>query len=378
MSEETLQLAAGATLDAPGIGSVAGHEIADSDAFSRGGAISISDAIESAPTAADSIDMEVPGMPSRRHVLDLDDFSQDEISAVLDSAKGMAEVLSRDIKKVPALRGRVVVTLFYEASTRTRISFEEAGKVLSADVINMASSGSSVEKGESLLNTALTIQAMGVDTIVIRHPHAGAPYLLARYLDRVGIINAGDGMHAHPTQALLDMFTVREKLGSLEGRKIVMVGDVLHSRVARSDIWGFAKMGAEVVLCGPNTLLPLDLLGGDGGRVPAELASVKMDTNLDRAIEGADVVMALRLQAERQQSGFLPSLREYIRRWQVTQARLDRAKPGALVMHPGPMNEGIEISSSIAHGGSSVIEEQVTSGVAVRMALLYQIANRSN
>ncbi len=378
MSEETLQLAAGASLDAPGIGSVAGYEMANSTAFSRSGAMSLTDAIESAATAADGIDMEVPEMPSRRHVLDLDDFSQDEITAVLDSAKGMAEVLGRDIKKVPALRGRVVVTLFYESSTRTRISFEEAGKVLSADVINMASSGSSVEKGESLLNTALTIQAMGVDTIVIRHPHAGAPYLLARYLDRVGIINAGDGMHAHPTQALLDMFTVREKLGSLEGRKIVMVGDVLHSRVARSNIWGFAKMGAEVVLCGPNTLLPLDLLGGDGGRVPAELASVKMDTDLDRAIEGADVVMALRLQAERQQSGFLPSLREYIRRWQVTQARLDRAKRGALVMHPGPMNEGIEISSSIAHGGSSVIEEQVTSGVAVRMALLYQIANRSN
>lgn len=378
MSEEALQLAAGAILDTPGIGSVAVHKAVDSTALSRGGAMSITDAIGTAPTAADGIDMEVPEMPSRRHVLDLDDFSQDEISAVLDSAKGMAEVLRRDIKKVPALRGRVIVTLFYEASTRTRISFEEAGKVLSADVINMASSGSSVEKGESLLNTALTIQAMGVDTIVIRHPHAGAPYLLARYLDRVGIINAGDGMHAHPTQALLDMFTVREKLGSLEGRKIVIVGDVLHSRVARSDIWGFAKMGAEVVLCGPNTLLPLDLLGGDGGRVPAELASVKMDTNLDRAIEGADVVMALRLQAERQQSGFLPSLREYIRRWQVTQARLDRAKPGALVMHPGPMNEGIEISSSIAHGGNSVIEEQVTSGVAVRMALLYQIANRSN
>lgn len=334
--------------------------------------------IESAPgNATPDVELEVLEMPSRRHVLDLDDFSQDEICAVLDSSRGMAEVLGRDIKKVPALRGRVIVTLFYEASTRTRISFEEAGKVLSADVINMATSGSSVEKGESLLNTALTIQAMGVDTIVIRHPHSGAPYLLARHLDRVGVINAGDGMHAHPTQALLDLYTVREKLGSLEGRKIVIVGDVLHSRVARSDIWGFAKLGAEVVLCGPNTLLPLDMLGGDGSRVPAELASVKMDTDLDRAIEDADVVMALRLQSERQQSGFLPSLREYIRRWQVTEARLGKAKPGALVMHPGPMNEGIEISSSIAHGGSSVIEEQVTSGVAVRMALLYQIANRS-
>ena len=337
--------------------------------------MSLIGAMESAPV---SDEMVVSEMPSRRHVLDLDDFSGTEITAVLDSAKGMAEVLGRDIKKVPALRGRVVVTLFYEVSTRTRISFEEAGKVLSADVINMATSGSSVEKGESLLNTALTIQAMGIDTIVIRHPHSGAPYLLARHLDRVGIINAGDGMHAHPTQALLDLFTVREKLGSLKGRKIVIVGDVLHSRVARSDVWGFAKMGAEVVLCGPTTLLPLDLLGSDGGRIPSELASVKMVTDLDRAIEDADVVMALRLQEERQQGGFLPSLREYIRRWQVTETRLQRAKPGALVMHPGPMNEGIEISSSIAHGGSSVIEEQVTNGVAVRMALLYQIANRSS
>ena len=333
----------------------------------------IGNGIENAGAQAD---LEITAVPERRHVLDLDDFSRPEINALLDSAKGMAEVLGRDIKKVPALRGRVIVTLFYEASTRTRISFEEAGKVLSADVINMSTSGSSVEKGESLLNTALTIQAMSVDAIVIRHPHSGAPYLLARHLDRVGIINAGDGMHAHPTQALLDLFTVREKLGALEGLKIVIVGDVLHSRVARSDIWGFAKMGAQVVLCGPNTLLPLDLLGGDGGQIPTELASVKMDTDLDRAIQDADVVMALRLQSERQHSGFLPSVREYIRRWQVTEARLTRAKPGVLVMHPGPMNEGIEISSSIAHGGSSVIEEQVTSGVAVRMALLYQIANQ--
>ena len=311
----------------------------------------------------------------RRHVLDLDDFSQQEILEVLDSAEGMSEVLHRDIKKVPALRGRVVVTLFYEASTRTRISFEEAGKILSADVINMSESGSSAEKGESLLNTGLTIQAMGVDTIVVRHPHSGAPYLLAQHLDRVGIINAGDGIHAHPTQALLDLYTVREKLGRLEGMKVVIVGDVLHSRVARSNIWGFAKMGVQVVLCGPSTLLPLDMLRPSSKEDEDNpLASVQVETNLDRALEGANVVMALRLQGERQNGGFLPSMREYIRRWQVTEARLGRANPDVMVMHPGPMNEGIEISSTLAHGGRSVIEQQVTNGVAIRMALLYHLS----
>ena len=316
-------------------------------------------------------------LPYRRHVLDLDDFSPQEISEVLDSASGMAEVLKRDIKKVPTLRGKVVVTLFYESSTRTRISFEEAGKLLSADVINMTASASSIEKGESLLNTGLTLQAMGVDVIVMRHPYSGAPYLLARHLERVGVINAGDGVHAHPTQALLDLYTVRDRLGKLEGLKVVIVGDVLHSRVARSNLWGLTKMGATVVVCGPATLLPPDLLhlGGDSVS-PQLMPGVEVDTDLDRAIQDADVVMALRLQSERQQAGFLPSLREYIRRWQVTEDRLARAKTGALVMHPGPMNEGIEISSSIAHGGSSVIEEQVTNGVAVRMALLYQLCAR--
>ena len=311
---------------------------------------------------------------ARKHVLDLDDFSREEIEEVLDSARGMKEVLGRDIKKVPALRGKVVVTLFYEASTRTRVSFEEAGKVLSADVINMSASGSSTEKGESLLNTGLTIQAMGVDTIVIRHPHSGAPYLLAQELDKVSVINAGDGLHAHPTQALLDIYTVKDKLGSLEGLKIVIVGDVLHSRVARSNIWGFAKMGSKVVLSGPNTLMPPDLIRSDNSIYRSTFSSqIEVDTNLSRAIEGADVVMALRLQRERQNAGFLPSLREYIRRWQVTDDLLARAKPGAMVMHPGPMNEGIEISNNIAHGGSSVIEDQVTNGVAVRMALLYHV-----
>jgi aspartate carbamoyltransferase catalytic subunit len=308
-------------------------------------------------------------------VLDLDDFQPSEINTVLDNTGAMKEVLQRDIKKVPTLRGRVIVTLFYEASTRTRISFEEAGKVLSADVINMGASGSSVEKGESLLNTGLTLQAMGISVIVIRHPHSGAPYLLARHLPKVSVINAGDGIHAHPTQALLDLYTVREKLGSIEGLKVVIVGDVLHSRVARSGLWGFAKMGARVTLCGPTTLLPLDLLHSTGYLPEGHpLTSVRVDTNLDRAIEDADVVMALRLQSERQDSGFFPSLREYVRRWQVTEARLARAKANVLVMHPGPMNEGIEISTALAHGENSVIEEQVTNGVAVRMALLYQLS----
>jgi len=310
----------------------------------------------------------------RLHVLDLDDFSREEISEVLNSARGMKEVLGRDIKKVPALRGKVIVTLFYEASTRTRISFEEAGKVLSADVINMSASGSSAEKGESLLNTGLTIQAMGVDTIVIRHPHSGAAHLLAQHLDKVSIINAGDGLHAHPTQALLDLYTVQDKFESLEGLKVVMVGDVLHSRVARSDIWGFAKMGAKVVLSGPPTLMPPDLMRSSKSIVGSPFASlVEVETDLDKAIEGADVVMALRLQKERQHAGFLPSMREYIRRWQVTDTRLGLAAPSAMVMHPGPMNEGIEISNSVAHGGRSMIEEQVTNGVAVRMALLYEL-----
>ena len=317
----------------------------------------------------------------RKHVLDLDDYSGEELAATLESAHGMAEVLGRDIKKTPALRGRVIVTLFYEASTRTRVSFEEAGKILSADVINMSASGSSADKGESLLNTGLTLQAMGVDTLVVRHPHSGAPNFLARNLERVSVVNAGDGLHAHPTQALLDLYTVQSRLGRIAGLKVVIVGDVLHSRVARSNIWGFTRMGARVVLSGPQTLMPLDFLASshkslhppEGGGVSSLASLVEVDTNLDRAVEDADVVMALRLQSERQRGGFLPSIREYIRRWQVNEARLARAHPDVLVMHPGPMNEGIEISTDLAHGCRSAIEEQVTAGVAVRMAVLYQL-----
>ena len=245
-------------------------------------------------TIQDRLAIQADGLPLRRHVLDLDDYSREELESTLASAHGMAEVLGRDIKKVPALRGKVIVTMFYEASTRTRISFEEAGKVLSADVINMSASGSSTDKGESLLNTGLTLQAMGVDTLVVRHPHSGAPNFLARNLDRVSIVNAGDGLHAHPTQALLDLYTVQSRLGCIEGLKIVIVGDVLHSRVARSCIWGFARMGARVVLSGPRTLMPLDFLDSDGhGSHSIGLApQVEVDTNLDRAVEDADVVMA--------------------------------------------------------------------------------------
>ena len=309
---------------------------------------------------------------NRKHILDVDVLSEDEIINILDQTDAMSEVLRRDIKKVPALRGRVIVTLFYEASTRTRISFEEAGKILSADVINMSSSGSSVDKGESLLNTGLTLQAMGVDVIVLRHPYSGAPNLLAKHLPKVSIINAGDGLHAHPTQALLDAYTVRSKLGSLKGMKIVIVGDVLHSRGARAAIWAFTKFGAEIVLSGPNTLMPIGLNLVDGRANVLPPVSVQPD--LDEAIRGADVVMALRLQNERQNGGYLPSLREYIRRWQITKDRLSSASKEVLVMHPGPMNEGIEISTEVAHGGRSLIEEQVTNGVALRMALLYQVS----
>ncbi len=308
---------------------------------------------------------------SRRHLLDLDAISLQELELVFTTTDAMREVLAREIKKVPTLRGKVVVTLFYEASTRTRVSFEEAGKLLSADVINVSSSGSSVEKGESLLNTARTLQAAGADLIVVRHPHSGAPYFMARNLERTRVINGGDGWHAHPTQALLDMYTMRQHLGEVSGAKVVIIGDITHSRVARSNMWGLTTAGAHVVICGPPTLLPQELRDGSYKRDGNPWASVEVDTNVDRAIEGADVVMPLRLQLERQQAGLLPTLREYSKMYGVDERRLSRARPGALVLHPGPMNEGIEISPQVAHGAQSLIEEQVHNGVAVRMALLF-------
>ena len=306
----------------------------------------------------------------RRHVLDLDDYSREEIKEVLQNTTVMKEVLQRDIRKVPTLRGKSVVTLFLEPSTRTRLSFEQAGKILSADVLNVTASGSSAEKGESLYNTALTLQAMNADIIVVRHPHAGAPHFLARHLDS-NLINAGDGSHAHPTQALLDLYTIKSHLGRIEGLKVVMVGDILYSRVARSNLWGLTRMGANVVLCAPPTLMPTDFVNGYRSVEGHPFASIQIEPRVERALEDADVVMALRLQLERQQAGHLPTLREYSRMYGITTERLKLAKPEVLVMHPGPMNEGIEIEPEVAHGSRSVIEEQVTNGVAVRMALLY-------
>ena len=308
-----------------------------------------------------------------RNILDLDDFTREEIELVLQNTDVMREVLQRDIKKVPTLRGKTVITLFYEASTRTRVSFEQAGKILSADVINVSGGGSSVEKGESLYNTALTLQAMNADIIIIRHPHSGAPHFLSRFLNSA-VINAGDGTHAHPTQALLDLFTIKSHLGKVEGLKVVIVGDLLYSRVARSNLWGLTRMGADITLCAPPTLIPTDFLGGIGTNGSASehpFSGVQIETNVERALEDADVVMALRLQTERQRAGHLPTLREYSRMYGITPRRMELAKPNALVMHPGPMNEGIEIDPEVAHGAQAVIEEQVTNGVAVRMALLY-------
>ncbi len=309
-------------------------------------------------------------LANRRHVLDLDDFTREEIDEVLQNADVMKEVLNRDIRKAPTLRGKTIYTLFYEASTRTRASFEQAGKVLSADVINVSAGGSSVEKGESLYDTALTLQAMNADMIIMRHSHPGAPYFLARNLD-APIINAGDGGHAHPTQALLDLYTIRSHLGSIEGLKVAIVGDILYSRVVRSNLWGLIAMGANVTLCGPPTLIPQDFLKEFPEEHP--FAGVAVETSVEAAIEGADVVMALRLQAERQRAGHLPSLREYSRLYAVNARRMKFAKSNALVMHPGPMNEGVEIDADVAHGAASVIEEQVTNGVAVRMSLLYSL-----
>ena len=304
---------------------------------------------------------------NRKDVLDLDDFSTDEINLVLENADAMKEILSRPIKRVPALRGTTVVNMFYEASTRTRVSFELAAKNLSADVVNITASGSSVAKGESLIDTIVTLQALGADAIVMRHPEAGAPYLVARHL-RGSVLNAGDGCHAHPTQALLDAYTIRERFGFVAGLRVVIVGDILHSRVARSNVWCLTRLGAEVTLAGPPTLLPPS---SDSGASGSGLPPVQYSYDLDNAIKGADVVMALRLQKERQQGGLLPSLREYVQLYQINRARLSQAAPNVLLMHPGPINEGIELAPEVAYGPQSVVADQVTNGVAIRMSLLY-------
>ena len=301
---------------------------------------------------------------TRRHVIDLDDFARSEIEEILETTESMKEVLSREIKQVPALRGRTVVNMFFEDSTRTRISFELAARALSANVVAFTARGSSVEKGESLIDTVRTLQALGADIVNIRHSQSGAPYLVAQHF-RGSVINAGDGRHAHPTQALLDLFTIRERLGQIDGLKVAIVGDIVHSRVARSAIWGLTHMGARVTLCAPPTLL------GPSAYWTATWPKLSITHKLDEALDGADAVMLLRLQKERQQAGLLPSLREYSRYFALTPERLERLGERTLIMHPGPMNEGVEIWPEAVDAPNAVIEEQVTNGVAVRMALLY-------
>jgi aspartate carbamoyltransferase catalytic subunit len=300
----------------------------------------------------------------RKHILGLEELTPEEISLILDTAESMKEVSERDVKKVPALRGVTVCNLFFEPSTRTRSSFEIAEKRLSADVLNFTTSQSSVVKGESLLDTARNLEAMGASMIVIRHPMSGAPWLLAKKLES-SIINAGDGSHEHPSQALLDLFTIRQIKGRIEGLKVVIVGDILHSRVARSNIWGFMKLGAEVRVVGPPTLVPKYI----------ESIDVKSYYSLDKAVEGADVVIMLRIQKERQDSEYFPSLREYSRFYGLTREKLRCADKDVTVMHPGPINRGVELSSDIADGPGSVILEQVANGIAVRMAMFYLVAS---
>jgi aspartate carbamoyltransferase catalytic subunit len=314
-----------------------------------------------------------PGAPAwrHRHLLDVDVLTWPEIELVLRTADSMREILARPIAKVPALRGSTVTILFYEASTRTRVSFELAAKALSADVVNIAVATSSVAKGESLLDTVRTIEALGSTTLVIRHAVSGAPYLAAREFGG-SVINAGDGWHAHPTQALLDLATIRAHLpGGVAGRKVVILGDVLHSRVARSNLWTLTAGGADVWVCGPSTLLR-----GFEAWAGAAAADRRFTVTSDvaAALQDADVVMALRIQKERMEGGLLPSLREYAARFGLTRDRLALAREGALVMHPGPMNEGVEIAPDVALGPGSVITNQVTTGVAIRMALLYLVA----
>ncbi len=295
-----------------------------------------------------------------KHLLSMHDVSAADVVRILDTAESFREVGTRVIKKVPALRGRTVVNLFYESSTRTRISFELAAKRLSADVINFSTSGSSVAKGESLKDTALTLQAMGADAIVIRHSSSGSPHQLTKWV-KGSVLNAGDGTHEHPTQALLDLYTIREKLGRLEGLRVAIVGDVLHSRVARSLSFGLVKMGADVTLLGPPTLIPPDAPGW----------GVQVSYDLDGVLPKLDVCYALRVQKERQRLEYFPSVREYARMFGVTRDRAAALPEGALIMHPGPMNRGVEIDSDVADMPQSVIEDQVTNGIAIRMSLLY-------
>ncbi|MHC4780873.1 MAG: aspartate carbamoyltransferase catalytic subunit [Planctomycetota bacterium] len=300
---------------------------------------------------------------NRRHLLGLEDLSAEEIVHVLDTAESFKEVSTRSIKKVPALRGKVVVNLFFEPSTRTRTSFGLAAKRLSADTLDFSKAGSSTSKGETLKDTARNIEAMGVDIVVCRHESPGAPHALARTID-ASIVNAGDGPHEHPTQGLLDIFTIREAKGSLEGLKVLFVGDISHSRVARSNIWGLTKLGVHVAVAGPATLIPKQI--GTLG--------VKVHYDIDEILGEFDVIYLLRIQFERQKANLFPSLREYKRLYGINKERLARAKNDVLVMHPGPVNRGVEITPDVADGPHSAILRQVTNGLAVRMAVLYLVS----
>jgi len=300
---------------------------------------------------------------TRKDLLGLRDLSREEIELILDTAKSFKEISERPIKKVPTLRGKTVCNFFFEPSTRTRASFEIAEKRLSADTLNFSGSSSSVVKGESLKDTAENIQALKVDIIVMRHGSSGAPHTLSNAV-KCSIVNAGDGINEHPTQGLLDMFTLREKKKKIDGLKVVFVGDLLHSRVTRSNIWGLTKLGAKVVLCGPRTLLPPE----------AEKFGVEINTNLEDAIKDADAVNLLRIQFERQRESFFPTIREYASCYQITEDILKKAKEDVIVMHPGPVNRGVEISDEVLRGPHSVILEQVTNGIAVRMAVLYLVS----
>ena len=300
---------------------------------------------------------------NKKDLLGLEYLSKEEIELVLDTAASFKEVSTRSIKKVPALRGATVVNLFYEPSTRTRVSFEVAAKRLSADVINIAAQESSVRKGETLIDTGRNIQALKADIIVIRHSSSGAPNILARSVD-ISVINAGDGWHEHPTQALLDMFTLKEKLGRLQGLNISIVGDIAHSRVARSNIWGLTKLGAKVIVCAPKMLIPVGI----------EEMGAKITCDIDAALKNADAVNVLRMQFERDEKKAFPAQLEYFKSYGITKDRLKKAKKDIVVMHPGPINRGVEMSSEVADSPNSVILEQATNGIAVRMAVLFLVS----
>lgn len=302
----------------------------------------------------------------QKHILGINHLSRDDIDFILSTAESFKEISTRKIKKVPTLRGHTIVNLFFEPSTRTRLSFEIAAKRMSADTFNISASTSSAKKGETLIDTARNIEAMNPDIIIIRHAFSGAPEMLTRYID-AAIINAGDGTHEHPSQGLLDMMTVREHKGRLDGLKIAIIGDILHSRVAHSNILGFTRMGSRVCVFGPSTLIPkgLDKLGAE------------VSPTLEDAVRDADVVMTLRIQKERQSDPLFPSLREYAQKYGVTRGLVELAKPDAIVMHPGPINRGVELMTDVADGSRSVILDQVTNGVAVRMALLYLVMGNS-